>query len=193
MPAKKSTSAADESYKKRIGDEALIERSGKNWAQWFAILDKAGAKKLKHLEIADVLYSKHKVPGWWAQMISVGYEQARGIRAQYESCNSTFSANCSRTFASSMNNIFRAWADDKARREWLSPDKLVVSKANPGKNVRGAWDGTSRVEARFTSKGADKTQIAVDHMNLANTAEVEKMKAFWAKNLEKLRGKVEGN
>ncbi len=192
MRAKVAKSVAGESYKSRIGDQALIVRSGKDWAQWFAILDKAGAAKLMHAEIADILYKKHKVPGWWAQMISVGYEQARGIRAQYESCNATFSANCSRTLACNVKDIFRAFADDKRRREWLSADKLVVSKANQDKNVRGAWDGSSRLEIRFTPKGAEKTQIAIDHMNLADVASVEKMKAFWAKSLEKLREKVEG-
>ncbi len=191
MAAKTSKGLTDESYKARIGDAVLIEKSGKNWAQWFAILDKSGAAKFKHPEIADILYSKHKVPGWWAQMISVGYEQARGIRGKYESCNATFSANCSRTFACNVKDVFRAWANDSQRKTWLSSDKLSNSKVNENKTVRGAWDGASRVEIRFTPRGEGKTQIAVDHMNLADSAAVEKMKAFWAKNLENLREKVE--
>jgi hypothetical protein len=191
VPAKPAKALTGESYKSRIGDAALIDKSGKNWTQWFAILDKAGAARMQHAEITAILHKKHSAPPWWGQMIAVGYEQARGIRAKYESCNSTFSANCSRTFACNVKNIFRAWADDILRREWLAADKLVISKANPDKTIRGAWDGASRLEVRFYPKGADKTQLAIDHMNLADSATVEKMKAFWAKNLEKLRAIVE--
>ena len=87
--------------------------------------------------------------------------------------------------------FFAHGPNDSQRKTWLSSDKLLISKINENKTVRGAWDGASRVEIRFTPRGEGKTQIAVDHMNLADSAAVEKMKAFWAKNLEKLREKVE--
>jgi hypothetical protein len=36
----------------RIGDEAVRAKTGKTWSQWFDILDKAGAKRISHKEIA---------------------------------------------------------------------------------------------------------------------------------------------
>lgn len=187
--AKPAKSAKGSIYKDRIGDEALAQRTGKNWAQWFAVLEKAGAKKMAHTEIARHLHETQNVPGWWCQMIAVGYEQAHGMRKQYEGCSGTFNANCSRTFDAGISALYRAFADDKARASWLAGDRLEISTARSNKNVRGAWNKSSRVEFRFTPKGASKTQIAVDHMNLASSAEVAKMKAFWAKNLERLREK----
>ena len=151
-------------------------------AGWFQ-----DATKLNHTEIAALLSKKHLAPPWWAQMVAVGYEQARGLRGRYQNCDTSFNASCSRTFDCGMKEIFRACAEDGARKKWLAGDKLVVSKANPGKNVRGKWDGASTVELRFTAKGPGKTQVVADHMNLQDSGDVEKMKAYWAQSFEKLR------
>ena len=35
---------------KRSSDEVVESEDGKVWAEWFEILDKAGAKKLQHKE-----------------------------------------------------------------------------------------------------------------------------------------------
>jgi hypothetical protein len=169
----------------RVGDEVLKERSGKTWAEWFPILDKAGAKKMNHTQIAGVLQKKFGVPGWWCQMIAVGYEHSRGLRKLHESSGG-FSASISRTFGIAVKPLFTACADSAKRGAWLD-DKLVISTARPEKTVRGAWNGASRLEIRFYPKGAAKTQVVIDHMKLASSSDVEKMKRFWLENLERLR------
>jgi hypothetical protein len=68
---------------KRMSDDAVKERTGKVWAEWFKILDKVDAKKWLHQEIAAYLYEKHKVSEWWSQMVSVGYEHERGLREKF--------------------------------------------------------------------------------------------------------------
>ena len=52
---------------KRMSDEAVKERTGKTWLEWFKILDKAGAKKWRHQDISAYLAKTHKVGPWWAQ------------------------------------------------------------------------------------------------------------------------------
>jgi hypothetical protein len=170
----------------RVGDAVLKERTGKTWEEWFPILDKAGAKKMDHTQILTLLMEKFKVPGWWSQMVAVGYEHSRGLREIYESCGG-FSANVSRTLEIGVKPLFAAWQDEKKRGAWLTGDKLVISTARPDKTVRGAWDGESRVEIRFYPKGAAKTQVVIDHMKLSSGEQVEKMKTYWAKNLERLK------
>ncbi|MGH9745796.1 MAG: hypothetical protein ACRD59_06765 [Candidatus Acidiferrales bacterium] len=97
---------------KRSSDEAVKTKTGKVWAEWFKILDKAGAKKWTHKEIAAYLYEKQKVPGWWVQMVAVGYEHERGLRKQFQDCNGNFAANSSRTIATPIGKIFQAWTDE---------------------------------------------------------------------------------
>jgi len=47
-----------------MSDAAVKAKTGKDWAGWFGALDKAGATKLEHRAIADILSEKHGMPGW---------------------------------------------------------------------------------------------------------------------------------
>ncbi len=46
---------------KRSSDEAVKAKTGKVWAEWFKILDKAGARKWPHKEIAEYLHDEQSV------------------------------------------------------------------------------------------------------------------------------------
>jgi len=103
---------------KPMSDEAVKARTGKVWSEWYEILDKAGAKKWKHQEISAYLSDTHKVGPWWAQMIAVPYEHARGLREKFQNCAGEFSASGSRTLNVPMAKLFSAWTDEKLRRRW---------------------------------------------------------------------------
>jgi hypothetical protein len=67
-----------------ISDNAVRTKTGKTWAEWFSVLDKTGAQKMKHSEIAEPLHAKHACPPWWSQMVTVGYERARCLREKHQ-------------------------------------------------------------------------------------------------------------
>jgi hypothetical protein len=171
---------------KRSTDKAVKAKTGKVWAEWFEILDKAGAKKWPHKDIAAYLHEKQKVPGWWSQMVSVGYEHERGIRQKFQKCDGEFSAGGSRTVAVPMAKAFAAWTDEKLRQRWLPGAKLEITTATPGKYVRGKWNENTRLSVGFYVKGPEKTQVAVDHSKLANSKECAKMKSYWFSALNRL-------
>ena len=50
-----------------MSDAAVQAKTGKTWKEWFAILDRAGARKMAHKEIAAYLYRELQVPAWWSQ------------------------------------------------------------------------------------------------------------------------------
>lgn len=175
----------------RVKDETLIQKSGKDWATWFKILDKDGAKKLAHKEIAELLYHKHKVPEWWCQMIAVGYEQERGIRVVGQDCNGNFSTGKSGTIAAPAKQIYEAWADEKKRLSWLSC-KLETRKCTPHKTLRFGVTGGSTLEVRLTPKGEDKTQVVIDHMKLKDAKDIERMKKYWEKSMAALAAMMTG-
>ncbi|MGY0005748.1 hypothetical protein ACW0Q9_17820, partial [Micromonospora sp. I033] len=83
----------------RISAALLRERTGHDWDGWFARLDAWGATARTHTEIARWLVTEHEVPGWWAQTVTVGYEQARGLRAPGQRRGGGFEATVSRTLA----------------------------------------------------------------------------------------------
>jgi hypothetical protein len=60
-----------------MSDASVKAKTDKDWQQWFSILDKAGAAKMSHKAIAEYLYRKRGVPGWWSQVAAVTYELER--------------------------------------------------------------------------------------------------------------------
>jgi hypothetical protein len=175
-----------------LSDNVVLTKTGKTWAEWFSILDKTGARKMKHSEIGRFLYEKHKVSMWWMQTIANAYEQKHALRETYETCTGDFSSSVSRTFNCGVVKIYSAWQDSKARRSWLKGDSLEISSGQPNKTLRGAWDGnSSRVEIRFYPKGGDKTQVVVDHMKMKTSKQAVAMKSFWSEKLDRLRQRVE--
>lgn len=97
-----------------VSDKAVKAKTGKTWPVWFAILDKWGAKKKPHREIAKYLREKQKMPSWWCQMVTVGYERARGLRAVHQTAEG-FSAQRSKTFTVPLSRLYAAWKDAAGR------------------------------------------------------------------------------
>jgi hypothetical protein len=170
---------------KRSSDDAVKAATGKVWAEWFKLLDKAGAKKMVHKDIAAYLNQRQGVGPWWGQMVAVAYERERGLRGKFQKCSGEFSASGSRTIAAPMAKAFAAWTDDKLRKQWLPDGMLEITTATPGKYVRGKW-GDSRLSVGFYEKGATKTQVAVDHGKLSGSKECAKMKSYWFQALNRL-------
>ena len=67
-----------------ISSEAVKAKTGKTWAQWFALLDKSRAQAMSHKDIVAVLAGKNGLGPWWRQMVAVAYEQAKGLRDKHE-------------------------------------------------------------------------------------------------------------
>jgi len=170
-----------------IGDEAVRARTGKTWAEWFTLLDAAGAKEMTHPQITAILDAQG-IDGWWCQMVTVGYEQERGLRQKHQKTDG-FAAGVSRTFAVPLAALYAAWHDERTRRRWLGDHALTIRKVTQDKSMRITWavDGTN-VEVNFYAKGAAKSQAAVQHGKLAGPDDVERLKAFWAEALDRLKG-----
>ena len=174
----------------RMSDAAVQAKTGKTWAEWFAILDAAGARKIDHKAIATYLCEQQKVPGWWAQMVTVGYEQERGLREKYQK-PSGYAVSGSRTIAVPVAKLYAAWEDKETRARWLK-ENIVIRKATPGKSMRITWaDGQTSVDVNFYPKGGNTTQVTVQHSKLADAKQAERMKAYWAERLERLQGMLE--
>jgi uncharacterized protein YndB with AHSA1/START domain len=176
----------------RMSDEAVKAKTGKKWDEWFAILDKAGAKEMSHKDIVKFLNSKHDVGPWWQQMVTVTYEQARGLRDAHEK-PSGYQISVSRTVNVPLANLYKAAANEKSRSGWLSEDGLVVRKGTANKSLRMTWkDGKSSFEISFYPKGDGKSQVVVQHSKLPDAKAAAKMKTFWSKALDRLRESVGG-
>jgi hypothetical protein len=174
-----------------VGSEAVLRATGRAWDEWLKVLDRAGAKAMPHKEIALMLSRKFAVPDWWSQMVTVGYEQARGLRAVNQRADG-FAANASRTVDIPVASLFNAWSDPQVRSRWLLDAPVEVCRTSDGKSIRMTWTaGGSNVDVGFFAKGADKSQVQVEHSLLKSAAAVAKQKAFWSDALARLKALME--
>lgn len=168
----------------RMSDEAVRAKTGKTWAEWFKILDAAGAKKMTHREIVAVLSKKHGVGPWWQQMVAVTFEQARGLRQKHEKPKG-YEISVSRTIDIPVSKAYKAWTDEKTRSRWLK-GLITVRKATTNKSLRIVWEDGTNVAVAFYLKG-NKSQIVAQHSKLSDSKAAARMKTFWAKALERLK------
>ena len=169
-----------------VSSDAVARRTGKSWAEWFALLDAAGAAELDHKGIVAVLAQRHGVGPWWQQMVTVAYEQARGKREKQDS-DDGYQVDVSKTLELPLAKLFRFWAEPAERNKWLADDRFSIHKATASKSIRARWGrGVSRIDVDFLDKGAGKSQVTVQHNRIESADAAEQMKAYWAKKIRAL-------
>jgi hypothetical protein len=175
----------------QISDEAVRAKTGRTPSEWFEILDREGAQKMPHREIAEIVYGKYEIDGWWAQMVTVAYERERGLRDKHQKPDG-YEISGSKTLPVPLETLFAAWQDETVRGRWLGEPGLTVRKATPNKSMRVTWPDQTRVEVNFYAKGEAKSQVAVQHGKLPDAEAAARRKAWWAEALERLRTELGG-
>ncbi len=168
-----------------ISTAAVTTATGRGWAEWARILDRAGARKLSHKDIAKWLRANYgdALSAWWCQMITVGYEQKRGLRAVGQKTDG-FAANASKTFCLPLASVYRAFVDSRLRCRWLGQHELRISTASKDKTIRIAWlRPDSRVAVDFYGKGENKCLVQIEHSRLPNASTRTRTKRFWTERL----------
>ena len=173
-----------------MSDEKIKEKTGCTWERWVWALDAVNAQAWPHGEIAEYVREKYKVPSWWTQAVTVGYERIRGLREKGQRRTGKWEASKSKTFDAAAGTVFKAFKQAKPRTAWL-PNRVVVRTAVPNKSVRLTWEDGTSVEVYLTPKGRSKSVVAVQHTKLESRAAVDRLKAFWAQRLDVLADQLE--
>lgn len=196
-----------------IGDEAVLQATGKDWAQWLKLLDNWSATEKPHKEIAQYLHEAHSVDFWWAQSITVRYEQARGMRMLGERPDGTFEVSVSRTIEASDEQLYDAFTDERILPQWFGDyakldlregGRYDMSGGDVGqyrklvrpKRIRMTWENAKAfpntlIEIRFTPKSPQKTSVTIQHMKLPSGGAREMMKIGWSWALDSLKSYFE--
>lgn len=181
-------------YKPKTSDEAVKKATGKVWKEWFTILDKYGAKKLAHIDIAKMVYDKYlgksnpgispdvaSSGGWWSQMVTVEYERSRGLRKVNQS-TSGYSVSVHKTVNMPVSTLFTEWRKIAKRK------KLAENTLQENKTIRYKAEKSEPLfVAVFASKGPARSRIAIEAMRLPSAKAVEEERTKWKKEFEKLQ------
>jgi hypothetical protein len=165
-------------------DEAIRERTGRGWEEWFDLLDDWGATELTHRDIARRIAAELGIDplAWNAQAITMSYERTRGMRAPGQRADG-FAITSQKTVPVPVEQLFDAFMSS-------TQSELRERTATRPRSARFDWiaGGESRVNVTFIAKGEASSTVAVEHARLADAGEAERMKAFWRERLSQLAG-----
>ena len=176
---------------KKISDESVKKSTGKTWSEWFSILNKAGAKKMEHKTVAELLYKRYGLSLWWSQMVTVQFEQEIKGRKRHETATG-YQISKSITLDSSIAKIFHSINSPIKRVIWLKDPGIIITKSNKDKSIRAKWvDGKTNIEVQLYLKDDFKIQVVVQHNKLNSAKEAEQIKKYWGKQLNNLKKYLE--
>ncbi len=162
---------------------------------WFALLDKKGAKKMTHLEIYYLVGSIDGLSalGEWNQnLFTTTYEWNRGLKERGQKENG-FEISVSKTIAVPIQVLYQAWLDEKIRKEWL-PEKITFRKATENKSARITWtDDETSLSVDFYPKTEDKSMVVVQHLKIPSSTKAAELKTFWINALALLKDQLEAH
>jgi hypothetical protein len=164
-------------------DTIIKEKTGCTWERWVKALDRVKAYTWPHREIAHYVYEKYKIPGWWSQTVTVGYERIKGLRAIGQRRDGSFEANKSKTFPVPLARLYRAFHDARSRARWLPGVHLVVRTATAERSMRITWPDKTSVVVGFDRKGPTKSLVAIQHVKLPDKAAANRVKQYWTERL----------
>ncbi len=92
---------------------AVERATHRSWNEWLQYMDSIGAKNLSHHEIAtkvlEELDGKVENIGWWAQAVTVAYEQYIGHRIPGQRPDGTFQTSVSKSTKLGMKELMDKW------------------------------------------------------------------------------------
>ena len=165
----------------KLSDEKMAASTGKIFADWQSVLDAAGARDWKHPVIAAWLQSEHGVGGWWAQGITVGYEQAIGRRVPGQTADGMFAVSATKTIGTPRDTILQpvltSLTEHLGVPESISPDSMYST-------ARWKIDGETIVAAISESKQG-KTVVSLTRSRIIDGDSLASAK-------QQLRGLLDG-
>jgi len=168
-------------------DEAIQRGTGRNWREWFDLLDAWRAESKRHSEIARWLREEHEIDGWYAQSVTVGYERARGMRAKHE-LSGGFSVSATKTVRVPPDQAFAAFTDARLRRKWLPEAPMRRRPTRAAASARFDWpEPSSIVVVTVAAKGIDRTIVAITHERLPDSRSADALKGYWRSRLADLK------
>lgn len=165
-----------------ISDKTIEKATGASWQTWFDRLENLGARDLSHKEIATALVAAFQVTSWWAQSLTVRYEQTIGRRKVGQNNKGEFSISVSKTVPRTMNEAFHWWLTIVQARTDFNGVEIISSsttETEKWRNYRAALKDGSRVVVGIYAKTPTKAGMGLQHEKLATAESAEIWRTYW--------------
>jgi hypothetical protein len=165
-----------------ISDKTIEKATGSTWQTWFERLEGIGARDMPHKEIAAKLVADYHVAGWWAQSLTVRYEQVIGRRKVGQNNKGEFSVSASRTISGTMDEAFHWWLTTVQSHAEFNGVEIISSsttKTEKWRNYRAALRDGSRVVVGIYAKTPTKASLGLQHEKLTSAESAEAWRVYW--------------
>ena len=192
----------------RVSRASVLKHTKKDWDQWIAILDKAGARSWTHQEIVAFLKKKYELGMWWEQSVTGGYELHIGRRAEGQNGKGEYSVTATRTFPIGNKAAWKLLFAPEGLAAWLKPlsDFTLapgevfeteggaygeVRTMKAGVRARLKWNDpdfekASVVQVYVVPRPANKCIVAFMHEGILQARAQERLREYWKTALDEL-------
>lgn len=148
------------------GDASVLAATGRSRDDWREALAAVGAGAWSHNAIATWLVAENGVNPWWAQNITVDFEQHNGRRRPGQRADGTFEVTASRRVPGEQADALARAVDSVSAAIGRPASSIHAS----GKYFSARWkldDGTS-VTASVPPSSGGKSTVALTFVGLAS-------------------------
>lgn len=174
--------------------EAIEKATQRSWSEWVAWIDERGGRDLKHPEIVKKVYPELEditdKPGWWAQGVTVAYEQHIGRRVAGQRGDGTFEVSISKTLDVAREEAFAQCLELLSGVTELN-GRVIDNVRTSETPVRSYWrcslsDG-SKLTFSVEQKSPGRTLLVVAHASLRDADEAAAWREFWKEYIKEIK------
>ena len=169
---------------------AIYAATGISWTDWVAWLDASDARGMSHPEIAALAQARMSAgtdvdvenAGWWAQSVTVAYEQQIGRRVPGQRQDGTFYVSASRTVPLEPGTAMAVWQAHRGESDSLGgfvPAEPARTSSTPKRLYwRVAFTDGSTLQVAFEPRPSG-SQLTVTHEGLPSIEAREETRRLW--------------
>lgn len=180
---------------KPMNAAAYARATGREGDQWVANLDGADARGLPHTDIVALVQPQLqglelKNTGWWAQGLTIAYEQHIGRRIAGQRSDGTFANSISKAITGTMDDALTAWTTLVGDRKSFLDLDIVGEPSSSATEKWRYWRcglaDSSRVAVTANEARPGKARLAVEHSQLSSPDAAADSKDYWKSLISEL-------
>ncbi len=187
-----------------VSSDAVYKATGLGWDRWIEFIDGRGGEGMDHRQIVELVSREGGVSsGWWQQMVTVGYEHAKGRRIVGQTGDAGFQLGVQKAVPLGREALWDLLTSPEGLEIWLGPGTEGVVEAGqsyrasdgltgeirairPGERIRLTWqpaDRPAHTTLQLTlscPRNTDqRTTLRFHHEKLAGPDERNRMREHW--------------
>ncbi len=172
---------------KPIDPKSIEAKTKIPWAQWMDWLDSAGARQWSHKRIAQYVNERIDDP-WWAQQITICYEEQTGKRKPGQRADGSFSFSISKTIDQPRTSLLDQWIEfcetDTEIKPLLGEDARRSDTPN-----RSVWRVTLKPAIKFIAstepRGETRAALILSEDNIPSETLKDENRNQWRQRLNR--------